>query len=74
VSAWKRRIVGHIVANRSKRGAELLSFSAITANALDTVGDRDFVLDWTWSGTRVLLALSRLSTDVIDFTTSEFAF
>jgi argininosuccinate lyase len=54
--------------------AHLLSFSAVTANALDTIGDRDFVLDWTWAGARVLLALSRLSTDVIDFTTSEFAF
>lgn len=54
--------------------AELLGFSAVTANALDTIGDRDFVLDWTWAGARVLLALSRLSTDVIDFTTSEFAF
>jgi argininosuccinate lyase len=54
--------------------AHLLSFSAITANALDTIGDRDFVLDWTYAGARVLLALSRLSTDVIDFTTSEFAF
>jgi argininosuccinate lyase len=54
--------------------AHLLSFSAVTANALDTVGDRDFVIDWTYAGARVLLALSRLSTDVIDFTTSEFAF
>ena len=54
--------------------AHLLSFSAVTANALDTIGDRDFVLDWTWAGARVLLALSRLSTDVIDFTTSEFGY
>jgi len=54
--------------------AELLRFSAVTANALDTIGDRDFVLEWTWAGARVLLALSRLSTDVVDFTTSEFAF
>ncbi|MBX3228491.1 MAG: argininosuccinate lyase [Labilithrix sp.] len=54
--------------------AELLAFGSITENALDTVGDRDFALDWTWAGARVLLALSRLSTDVIDFTTSEFAF
>ncbi|MFO0735219.1 MAG: argininosuccinate lyase [Labilithrix sp.] len=54
--------------------AELLGFESITANALDTVGDRDFALDWTWAGARVLLALSRLATDVIDFTTSEFAF
>ena len=54
--------------------AEILGFESITANALDTVGDRDFALDWTWAGARVLLALSRLATDVIDFTTSEFAF
>ncbi|MBN9166702.1 MAG: argininosuccinate lyase, partial [Myxococcales bacterium] len=54
--------------------AHLLRFSAVTANALDTIGDRDFVLDWTWAGARVLLALSRLSTDVIDFTTSEFGY
>ena len=53
---------------------ELLELRGMTANALDTIGDRDFSLDWTWAGARVLLALSRLSTDVIDFTTSEFAF
>lgn len=54
--------------------AELLEFRGTTANALDTIGDRDFALDWTWAGARVLLALSRLATDVIDFTTSEFGF
>lgn len=52
----------------------LLGFAALTANALDTVGDRDFGLDYAWAGARVLLALSRLATDVIDFTTSEFGF
>jgi argininosuccinate lyase len=44
-----------------------------TRNALQTVGDRDFALDWTWSTARVTLALSRVATDVIDFSTSEFA-
>lgn len=53
---------------------ELLKFDRLTINALDTIGDRDFVLDWTWGASRVLLALSRLSTDVIDFTTSEFGY
>ena len=53
---------------------ELLGFDRITVNALDTIGDRDFVLDFTWGAARVLLALSRLATDVIDFTTSEFGF
>ncbi len=54
--------------------AFLLGFSSPTLNALDTVGDRDFALDWTWGAARVLLALSRLSTDVIDYATSEFGY
>jgi argininosuccinate lyase len=44
-----------------------------TRNALHTVGDRDFALDWTWGVARALLALGRLATDVVDFSTSEFA-
>jgi argininosuccinate lyase len=44
-----------------------------TRNALQTVGDRDFALDWTWAAARVVLALGRLATDVVDFATSEFA-
>ncbi len=44
-----------------------------TRNALHTVGDRDFALDWTWAAARVVLALGRISTDIVDFSTSEFA-
>jgi argininosuccinate lyase len=44
-----------------------------TRNALHTVGDRDFALDWTWSVARVVLALSRIATDLVEFATSEFA-
>ncbi|MDP9150034.1 MAG: argininosuccinate lyase, partial [Myxococcota bacterium] len=44
-----------------------------TRNALHTVGDRDFALDWTWSAARVVLALGRIAADVVDFATSEFA-
>jgi argininosuccinate lyase len=44
-----------------------------TRNALHTVGDRDFALDFTWAVARVLLALGRIATDVVDFSTSEFA-
>ncbi len=54
--------------------ARLLRFPAVSTNALDTIGDRDFALDFTYAGARVLLALSRLATDVIDFTTNEFAY
>jgi argininosuccinate lyase len=43
-----------------------------TRNALHTVGDRDFALDWTWAVARLLLALGRVAADVVDFATSEF--
>jgi argininosuccinate lyase len=43
-----------------------------TQNALHTVGDRDFALDWTWASARTLLALGRIASDVVDFSTSEF--
>ena len=52
--------------------ARLLGFSGPTLNALDTVGDRDFAIDWCWATARVLIALSRLATDVIDFASAEF--
>ena len=43
-----------------------------TRNALQTVGDRDFALDWSWSAARVVLALGRIASDIVDFSTSEF--
>lgn len=52
--------------------ARLLGFPRLTHNALDTVGDRDFALDFTWATARVMLALGKLSADVVDFSTSEF--
>jgi argininosuccinate lyase len=44
-----------------------------TRNALHAVGDRDFALDWAWAAARVVLALGRVATDIVDFATSEFA-
>jgi argininosuccinate lyase len=44
-----------------------------TRNALHTVGDRDFALDFTWGASRVVLALGRIAADLVDFSTSEFA-
>ncbi len=52
--------------------AKLLGFPRVTANALDTVGDRDFALDWTWAASRVLLSLGKLSADLVDYSTAEF--
>jgi argininosuccinate lyase len=53
---------------------ELLEFSRLTLNGLDTVGDRDFALDFVYAASRFLLHASRLGTDVVDFASSEFGF
>lgn len=53
---------------------DALSFSRFTENGLDTVGDRDFALNFTYAAARILLHTSRLATDLVDFTTAEFGF
>ncbi|MFN7134081.1 MAG: argininosuccinate lyase, partial [Myxococcales bacterium] len=53
---------------------ELLGFSRLTVNGMDTVGDRDFALDFVYAATRAMLHVSRIATDVVDFSTDEFGF
>lgn len=53
---------------------KLLHFSKLTQNGLDTVGDRDFALDFTYATARALLHASRVATDLIDFSTAEFGY
>jgi argininosuccinate lyase len=53
---------------------KLLRFGAVTLNGLDTVGDRDFALDFCYAAARALLHASRIATDIIDFSTAEFGY
>jgi argininosuccinate lyase len=46
--------------------ARLLHFPRPTLNALDTVGDRDFALDFTWSMARIVLSLGKAASDLVD--------
>ncbi len=52
----------------------LLQFESLTDNGLDTVGDRDFALDFSYAAARCALHMSRLATDIIDFSSVEFGF
>ncbi len=53
---------------------ERLGFSEISANSMDAVSDRDFCLDAVYSMAMIMLHLSRLSEDLIIFSTQEFSF
>jgi len=54
--------------------AELLSFSRITSNSLDAVGDRDFALDYLFALTGIATHLSRLAEDFVIFASQEFSY
>ena len=51
-----------------------LGFSAVSENSMDAVSDRDFVLDFLFFASTLLVHLSRLSEDFILYNTGEFSF
>ena len=51
-----------------------LNFSAASENSMDAVADRDFVLDFLFFASTLLMHLSRLAEDLILYNSAEFAF
>jgi argininosuccinate lyase len=51
-----------------------LEFKDITANSMDTVSDRDFVLDFLYFASVLGMHLSRLSEEIVIWSTAEFGF
>ena len=54
--------------------AETLGFSTVIPNSLDAVSDRDFLLDLLYAASVSALHLSRLSEEIVLFSTAEFGF
>lgn len=54
--------------------AELLGFPAITANSMDAVSDRDFMIESVSAFSIVMMHLSRLSEELIIWASQEFQF
>ena len=54
--------------------AEALDFSGITANSIDAVSDRDFVVDFISAGALVMVHASRLAEELVLWSSAEFAF
>ena len=51
-----------------------LGFARVSENSMDTVADRDFVVDALYAAAAIMVQLSRLSEDLILFATQEFSF
>lgn len=54
--------------------ADLLGFASISANSMDAVSDRDFVIETLAAFSLVSMHLSRIAEELILWTTSEFGF
>ncbi|MEA2085256.1 MAG: argininosuccinate lyase [Thermodesulfobacteriota bacterium] len=54
--------------------ARELDFPAITANSMDTVGDRDFAVEFVSACTLIQIHLSRLSEELVLWSSDEFSF
>jgi len=54
--------------------AELLGFDGVTANSMDTAGDRDFAIEFVSCCTQIQLHLSRLCEELVLWAGSEFDF
>ncbi|OPY70516.1 MAG: Argininosuccinate lyase [Syntrophorhabdaceae bacterium PtaU1.Bin034] len=53
---------------------ERLGFSRISENSMDAASDRDFVLDTLYCTSMIMIHLSKLSEDLILFSTEEYSF
>jgi argininosuccinate lyase len=54
--------------------AQQLGFPEVSANSIDSVSDRDFILDFLSAACICMMHLSRLSEEIILWATSEFGF
>jgi argininosuccinate lyase len=54
--------------------AELLGFPQVTRNSIDTVGDRDFIIEFIAASSILAMHLSRLSEELVLWSSKEFDF
>ncbi len=54
--------------------AKTLGFTRVTANSIDTSGDRDFVATFLYACAMIMVHISRLAEDAILFSSEEFGF
>ncbi|MDN4493444.1 argininosuccinate lyase [Ureibacillus aquaedulcis] len=57
-----------------EKSAELLGFSAVYANSMDAVSDRDFIVEFLSNASLLMTHLSRFAEEIIIWSTDEFKF
>jgi len=54
--------------------AKILGFDSVTQNSMDAVSDRDFVIEFLSASAMIMMHLSRLSEEIVLWSTEEFSF
>ena len=54
--------------------AKELGFSSLSNNSIDTVSDRDFILDYSYASSTTMMHISRFSEEIIIWSSEEFGF
>ncbi|MBU2226333.1 MAG: argininosuccinate lyase [Proteobacteria bacterium] len=54
--------------------ARLLGFKTLTANSMDAVSDRDFIAEFIFAASLVMMHLSRFCEDIVLWSTDEFGY
>lgn len=67
-------LAGSGVAVNPEHVASLLKFDGIYSNSLDAVSDRDFVIEFLSNASLIMMHLSRLSEELILWSSHEFSF
>ena len=57
-----------------KRTAKILNFPAISKNSMDTVADRDFIAEFIFASSLIMMHLSRFCEDLVLWSSDEFGF
>ena len=57
-----------------KLAAKLLGFASVTENSIDSVSDRDFSIEFISAASILMMHISRLSEEIIIWSSQEFAF
>lgn len=56
------------------RTARILNFPEVSGNSMDTVADRDFVAEFIFAGSLIMMHLSRFCEDLVLWSSDEFGF
>jgi argininosuccinate lyase len=57
-----------------ERTAEILNFPEVSKNSMDTVADRDFIAEFIFSASLLMMHLSRFCEDMVLWSSDEFGF